>query len=45
MAKVSQNRPFALKTKVGLIQEDNEKFRNHLHSISKFNRYKGKVEH
>jgi hypothetical protein len=41
---ISMDRPFLIREKVSLIQEDHEKYKNKHHSIEKFNLFREKIE-
>ena len=42
--KITIDRPYSIKDKVSLIQEDKEKYKNKHHSIEKFNEFRETVE-
>ena len=42
--KIAVERPYYMQKKIELIQKDHEKFKNRLHSIEKFNGFRGRVE-
>lgn len=44
LERLKRDRPYSIKEKVSLIQDDNEKYKNKNHSIGKFNEFREKVE-
>ncbi|CAG9334084.1 unnamed protein product [Blepharisma stoltei] len=44
LMKMDADRPISIKKKIALIQDDKEGYRNQLHSIGKFNGFRGIVE-
>ena len=44
LEKISSERPFLIREKINLIQEDREKYKNKHHSIEKFNEFREKIE-
>lgn len=43
--KISKDRPYSIKEKIALIQDDKEKYKNKHHSIEKFNDFRETIEH
>ena len=42
--RLKKDRPYSIREKLSLIQEDHEKYKNKNHSIGKFNKFREKVE-